>query len=135
MRVTTDIPHPDSMDVPSYCLGGSFLCPGFAIPLESSMIFFFFPAYPPRLSITTLNPFFSVCVSLLLCDDDKTLAKINLGREGFILLYKSQSIIKGSQGRVREERTEEETSEEHCLLGCFLWLTELPLVYSPGPSA
>ena len=90
--------------------------------------FFFFLTHPPRLSSTTLNPLLLSCVSLLLCDDDKTLTKSNLGREGCVLPHKSQPIIKGSLGRNREARTEEETREKCCLLGCFLWLTELPLV-------
>lgn len=31
--------------------------------------------------------------------------------------------------------TEAKVMEEHCFLACFLWLTQLPFIYSPDPTA
>lgn len=41
----------------------------------------------------------------------------------------------GAQGRILEAGTEVETAEELWLLTCFVWLAQLPFLYTPEPLA
>lgn len=62
------------------------------------------------------------------------MAKNKLGRKGFILAYMLSSITKGNQGRSSRQEPEAETTEEYCLLACFLsYLSYTAQVSQPHP--
>lgn len=64
------------------------------------------------------------------CHCDKTQTKSNSGKT-----YGSQAIMEGSPSKNLEAWTEEETTEEHCLLACFGDSCSPAILALPRPTA
>jgi hypothetical protein len=82
----------------------TLLCGSLLLALDVTCCFKFLllqlSCYEPAIITATGNETkISNCPGLLLCCSDKTLARNNLGRKGFLSAYWSQSTLEGSRGR------------------------------------
>jgi hypothetical protein len=67
-----------------------------------------------------------------------TITKATRGGKGLLHLtgYSLSSRPEASQGKeLKAGELEAETTEEYCLIDCFLWLPQLPYLYILGPPA